>query len=144
MVIDELSRENAIHAARKLVQQHEGLRLKPYKDTTGHLTIGFGRNLDSNGLRYKEALFLLQNDLEEAYTILLKYIWFKDLSIDRRAVLVDMMFNLGPTRFAQFKKFMKALQKKDYNQAALEMLNSKWSSQVKTRAARLAEIMRTG
>ena len=34
---------------RALLRHHEGLRLKPYADTTGHWTIGVGRNLEAEG-----------------------------------------------------------------------------------------------
>ena len=36
---------------------HEGLRLKPYKDTVGKWTIGIGRNLEDKGITEQEALF---------------------------------------------------------------------------------------
>ena len=36
---------------------HEGLRLKPYRDTVGKLTIGVGRNLDDVGITRAEAFF---------------------------------------------------------------------------------------
>ena len=36
----------------------EGTRLKPYTDTTGHLTIGFGRNLSQVGISLAEAEYL--------------------------------------------------------------------------------------
>lgn len=143
-MIDELSRENVISGASRLIQIHEGLRLKPYKDTTGHLSIGYGRNLDSNGLRFKEALFLLNNDLEEAYSQLLKYEWFKDLSHNRKITLVDMMFNLGPHRFSTFKKMLKALRKGDFDEVSKEMLASKWASQVGKRSQTLADLMKNG
>ena len=42
---------------------HEGMRLKPYKDSVGKLTIGVGRNLDDVGITEVEALELLENDI---------------------------------------------------------------------------------
>ena len=39
--------------------RHEGLRLKPYRDTAGKLTIGVGRNLDDVGVSEAEAFALL-------------------------------------------------------------------------------------
>jgi len=44
---------------------HEGLKLKPYTDTEGHLTIGFGHNLD-NGITIKQAYALLADDIDTA------------------------------------------------------------------------------
>ena len=44
----------------------EGVKLKPYKDTVGKLTIGCGRNLDDIGISYTEVDYLLENDLNMA------------------------------------------------------------------------------
>ena len=33
------------------LKAHDGLRLKPYRDSVGKLTVGVGRNLDDVGLR---------------------------------------------------------------------------------------------
>ncbi len=46
--------------------RYEGLRLKPYRDTAGHLTIGVGRNLDGAGVDRAEAMLLLKNDIAAA------------------------------------------------------------------------------
>ena len=65
----------------------------------------------------------------------------------RHAVLLDMMFNMGPGRLRGFVKMRRALRRRDFDVAAVEMLDSKWSEQVgkKTdqRAWRLARMMRT-
>ena len=37
-----------------------------------------------------------------------------------------------------------AIHRKDYDRAADEMLDSRWAKQVKSRATRLSDIMRTG
>ena len=39
------------------------MRLTPYRDTVGKLTIGVGRNLDDVGITDAEARFLLENDI---------------------------------------------------------------------------------
>ena len=51
-----------------LISKHEGLRLFPYADTVGKLTIGFGRNLTDIGISRDEADALLTNDLDRART----------------------------------------------------------------------------
>ena len=45
--------------------QHEGLKLKPYQCPAGRLTIGVGRNLEDKGITEKEAVMLLENDIQE-------------------------------------------------------------------------------
>jgi len=64
------------------LEHHEGLRLKPYKDSVGKLTIGIGRNLDDVGISKSEALLLLQNDIDVAihYPFTLPQAVSKDLS----------------------------------------------------------------
>lgn len=132
---------------QRLIQQlilDEGLKLFPYKDTVGKLTIGVGRNLDDKGITKQEALMLLENDILEVEKQLNKFDWFKILDSVRQEVIVNMVFNVGLSRFLQFKKMILALQNKDFNTASEEMLNSKWAEQVKQRAVRLAKQMKTG
>lgn len=43
--------------------RHDGLRLKPYRDTRNKLTIGVGRNLDDVGITREEALMLPNNEI---------------------------------------------------------------------------------
>ena len=125
----------------------EGLRLKPYRDTVGKLTIGVGRNLDDVGISEDEAFYLLENDIQKAIQdatdIFGTSVW---LSLDeiRQAVIIDMLFNLGKPRFLTFRKFIQAVKEKDFERAAKEMLDSRWARQVKKRAKRLAYMMRTG
>jgi GH24 family phage-related lysozyme (muramidase) len=42
----------------------EGLRLKPYTCPAGYLTVGVGRNLETNGLSYHEMLSLINGNME--------------------------------------------------------------------------------
>ena len=123
----------------------EGFSSKPYKDTVGKLTIGFGRNLDDVGLTLEESRFLLKNDVDKTIKLLReKFDWFNDLSAPRQSVIIDMVFNMGYTRFIGFKKMIQFIIQNDYNNAASEMLNSKWATQVKGRAVNLSKMMRSG
>jgi lysozyme len=62
----------------------------------------------------------------------------------RQDVVLNMLFNLGLPKFLAFRKMIEALRLANYDQAATEMLDSKWAIQVGIRAKELAEIMRTG
>lgn len=129
----------------EMIKRHEGLRLWPYKDTEGVLTIGYGRNLDDIGISEKEAEILLQNDIMRAEDDLHQVLpENRTMDIARYNVLVNMMFNLGINRFKGFKRMIRAVKEKNYEKAAEEMLDSKWAGQVKGRATELAEIMRKG
>lgn len=122
---------------------HEGMRLKPYKDNVGKLTIGVGRNLDDVGISREEAMQLLDNDINIVMDSLdLALPWWRTLDDLRSRAIIDMVFNLGITRFLGFKQMLIALKAKQYDLAAQEMLDSKWAKQVGIRAQTLAAMMR--
>jgi lysozyme len=123
----------------------EGLRLKPYVDTEGKVTIGVGRNLTDRGISRGQAMTWFDEDIDEAEHWLIRQCpWALPLDPPRYAVLVNMRFNLGPIRFLGFARMLSALQLGDYERAAAEMLDSRWAEQVGPRAQRLATQMRTG
>lgn len=127
------------------IKRHEGLRLKPYKCSAGKLTIGYGRNLEDVGITEEEAYLLLLNDISDTVVDLqrAKLNVFDSLSKPRQYVLMNMCFNLGINRLLKFKNMWSALADGNYNKAADEMLDSRWSKQVGERSLELADIMRT-
>ena len=127
-----------------LIAKHEGLRLKPYLDSVNKWTIGYGRNLSDNGISRYEAELMLVRDIADVYNDVAPFKWIKDLNSAREAVIVDMVFNLGISRFKKFKKTIKLLEAKDYYLASIEMLDSKWAKQVGRRAIKLSHMMKTG
>lgn len=129
---------------RHEVMQHEGLALKPYADSVGKLTIGYGRNLNDVGISKLEAEVLLDHDLARAELECRAFPWFATLSDPRQRVVVNMCFNLGLTRLKTFTRMLSALERRDYTTASREMLQSKWAEQVHGRAVTLAKIMRDG
>ena len=123
----------------------EGRKTKPYTCTAGKLTIGVGRNLQDVGLRQKEIDFLLQNDIEECYTELLRrWPWIEQLDAVRTEALLNMAFNMGLPTLAKFKKMFAALRAEQYSEAAKEALTSQWSKQVGARAQRIAHQIEFG
>ena len=121
----------------------EGVKMFPYTDTMGFLTIGVGRNLSRNGLRPDEVSLLLQNDASEALKQASELDFWDSLSETRRLIVADMIFNLGLAGFSTFKKFQAALRSEDYAVAADEMVDSDWYIQTGRRAKKLVEAMRT-
>ena len=130
--------------AIELIKRQEGFRSKPYHDTKGILTIGYGLNLEE-GITEKEASLLLEMRIEiytnECYQLISN---FNELNTIRQAVLVDMLYNLGKSRLSGFKKMIIAIKLHDFKEAAIEMLDSKWAKQVKGRAITLAKMMEKG
>lgn len=124
--------------------RHEGLKPKPYTDTVGKKTIGIGRNLDNVGISKDEAIYLCGNDITHAEQIATQYDWYAKLNEARQNVVLNMIFNLGQTRFGGFLNMIGAIAKGDYDVAANHMMSSKWAAQVGKRAEELATQMRTG
>jgi lysozyme len=133
-----------IEALKNQLILHEGLKLEPYECTAGKLTIGVGRNIEDIGITEDEARYLLDNDILRVCDELDRNLsWWRDLSDVRQRVLVDMVFNLGISRFMQFQNAISAIESGDYDKAAEEMLDSRWTKQVGQRAHRLANAMIT-
>jgi lysozyme len=57
-------------------------------------------------------------------------------------VCVNMAFNLGRNRLSKFKRMIEAVNAGFYNQAADEMVDSKWYGQTGRRSKELVELMR--
>jgi len=129
---------------RSQLERHEGLRLKPYHDTVGKLTIGYGRNLEDVGISRDEADFMLDNDIDQVERQLETVDEYRELDPVRQAVIANMAYNLGFVGLMGFKNMWAAIERRDWNSASKEMMRSKWARQVGVRAVELSEIMRTG
>lgn len=123
----------------------EGWKHKPYTCTAGKLSVGCGRNLDDVGLRDDEIDYLLDNDIRVAENDA-RFLFpsFDSLTDNRKAVLINMSFNLGKTRLSAFHKMIAAVGADDFAEAATQMLASKWAGQVGDRSKRLAKLMKEG
>ena len=126
----------------KQIKEHEGLVLKPYKCPAGKLTIGYGHNLEDNGLSQSVCEYILIEDIEEAKRNLRTIFgneFFESLKDSKKIALIDMMFNLGLSRFLTFKKFILAVKQRNFDRASVEMIHSKAYTQAKRRYQLLAE-----
>ncbi len=122
----------------------EALRLKPYRDSVGKLTIGIGRNLDDVGISEAEARVLLSNDLSKVRAQLAEHLpWIKTLSAARQSVFENMAFNMGMVGLLRFNVTLAFAQAGNFDAAAEAMLQSTWANQVGDRAKRLSQQMKT-
>ena len=87
---------------------------------------------------------MLDSDIAEAHRSLSFLDFWSDLNDARKAALIDMVFNLGITGLMTFKKMLAALERKDYDAASSEILDSRYAIQVGARAIRIATIIRSG
>lgn len=138
------------------LKRDEGLRQVPYWDACGHpwtvrcgghpkgvLTVGYGWNLQ-NPLPERVCDLLLEIGITGARRVCEAELpEYTGLSPARRDVVANMVFNLGLGGYLEFEKMRAHLKAGAYREAAMEMLNSTWAIQVKTRAERLAQQMMT-
>jgi len=129
-----------LELALESLKEHEGLRTKPYDDRTGKdvrldppakLTIGYGHNLESKGLPVEICQQLLRLDLAdaegEAIAVFNSPFAWADMGDERRAVIIEMAFQLGRSGLSRFVKFLDHARAGRFASAALEMLDSKWA-----------------
>lgn len=136
----------------------EGYKLKRYKCTEGHWTIGKGYNLDANSLKLSQEeinhLVTYGCSAERADAMLMdcvklfclpecqKYPFWDELCDVRKYVLIGMIYQMGSIK--SWTHTLDALKNKKYPLAAAQMLQSKWAKQTPNRAVRLADMMKTG
>ena len=140
---------------RTQLAKHEGNRNFVYDDCTGKPigeatfvrglpTIGVGRNLAGKGLSEDEIRYLLDNDINDCAVVAHGYSWFGPLDAVRQNAVVELIFNLGPKKFAGFKKFIDFMNQSRWAQAGEELKRSLWYGQVKGRADTIISMIVTG
>jgi lysozyme len=136
-----------IAALRASIVRHEGLRLMPYRDHRGFLTIGYGRNLDAKGISKAEADTLLEHDLADVVLALSRGIpWWDAQDGVRKRVLAEMAFQMGAKAvLTDWQPTLRLMANGDYHEAAEHMRHSAWGSeQTPERARELARLMERG
>ena len=132
----------------EMLKVHEGVETYAYKCSENKTTIGVGRNVDKNGglgLSDDEVDYLLQNDINRIILELdSEYNWYSDLDDVRQNAIIDISFNLGQTRLRAFKKALAAMSEGNWDEAADQFMDSRWSEQVGIRAKNLTEMIRSG
>lgn len=154
-------REYIIYA-KDLIKEAEGFRGIEYVCTSGYPTIGYGRNLQTNPLSSSELAkcFRTQdgklsvNELVANEWLTQEVVkiasecegkeWFEYLGFERKGVVIDMIYNIGMSKWNGFKKCQSALTEKNFGTASLELKDSKWYNQVGLRGKRNVEIMKFG
>lgn len=128
----------------ELLKQDEGLSLKPYKDSLGYLTIGYGRNLETMGISQATADLMLEEDCARVRQEAENFWWWGALDEARQLIVLSMLFQLGLSKFLEFQRMIIAIRNRNYPAAAEEMRSSLWARQTPERAEKLAQWMQTG
>ena len=130
----------------------EGYKYEIYLDHLGYPTLGVGHLITGKDEEYGQEVGTIVHDerikecLQQDIDIVCKELdekmsWWRGLTDNRRRILANMCFNLGYPRLSGFKNFLSALKDEDWEKASLEMMDSKWATQVGDRAKRLSDRM---
>ena len=122
------------------IKEHEGFVSDVYKDSLGFDTVGYGTKMP---LSKEEAELILKHRLnDKTNKIIEKKPIILTLPQDKQFILFEMAYQLGVGGLLKFKKMWKAIEEKDYTEASVEMLDSRWANQTPSRAKELSERMR--
>jgi GH24 family phage-related lysozyme (muramidase) len=137
-------------AVKDRITKHEGFRNTVYSDSLGKATIGYGHLLTEDddfeeGIQYDKSLLevLFDKDFNRAAYNAEQLLEGIDICDTAREIIVEMVFQLGIGGVSKFKKMFEALRKKDYNEAAEQMLDSQWRVQTPKRCEELSSLMRS-
>lgn len=134
-----------LDALKRDLVQDEALRLKPYRDSKGILTIGIGHNLQAKGISPAIADAIYREDVDEVMHELDVHLpWWRELDPVRQRVLANLCFNMGIATLLDFKHTLLCMESGQFAAAAEGMRASLWHRQVGDRAVRLETMMETG
>tara|TARA_S200002703_G_C3739168_1_gene227290 strand:+ start:462 stop:920 length:459 start_codon:yes stop_codon:yes gene_type:complete len=131
---------------------HEGIVYYVYNDKLGFKTVGVGHKIVQTdpewdlpaGTPVEEdrVIQLFEEDCSKAIDNARDVIpSFNSLPHGVQAILVEMAFQMGKSGLRGFKKMVAALELRDYETAAAEMLDSRWYQQTPGRCEKLSWAM---
>jgi GH24 family phage-related lysozyme (muramidase) len=128
-----------------LLIQQEDLRLMPYTDITGNITIGVGRNLSVRGISKPEALSLLDDDIDYfSQKLEIALPWLSNLDSGRYLGVFSIAFNMGLHGLLGCDDLLSYLENKQWQQAHDDCLGLLAAKQDKLRYTQIASIFLTG
>ena len=120
----------------------EGFRSKVYKCTEGYDTIGYGFAIKDLELDEDICDMILERKVAKLVEMLEKNLpYLPSLPKDAQDVLIEMAYQMGVSGLLKFKKTLMYVESKDYKDASVEMLDSRWAKQTPNRAKKLSDIM---
>lgn len=147
-----------VQTATQILKAEEGFKENVYIDTEGYPTVGYGIKVGYKGQELSEfrefppiSKELGEQWLSDALSSVVRRVladptlsYVSKLDPVRGAVVLSMCYQLGVEGFKKFKKANAHITSCDYEAAGEEMKDSRWYSQVKNRADRHIEMMKTG
>ena len=139
-----------INKLREQLKIDEGVEYRVYNDHLGYKTLGIGHLVVPGDLEYDAPVgtYVSEDRVNEIFDKdVITYIDeakkvfgnLEGMPEEAQQVIVNMCFNMGAPRLAKFKNFIRAIHDEDWATASVEMLDSKWATQVGPRANRLAD-----
>lgn len=146
-------RADLIEIIKEDLIKHEGYRDEIYLDSEGLPTFGIGHLIVEDDIEHQwpvgtkvtaqriDDVFLkdLKEAVDDAECLVSDLYSLPDQCI---RVLVNMAFNLGRPRLSGFKNMLAAVEAKDFEEAANQMIDSRWYNQVGGRSVELENWMR--
>ena len=121
------------------IKKHEGYVGVVYKDSLGIDTIGYGFAIKDLELDADVCDIILERKLKDLeHRIKLKFDWYKYMPQEIKDIVTEMCYQLGVTGFSKFKKTIAYLQNKEWKNASIEMLDSRWAKQTPNRAKEMS------
>ena len=136
-----------LNELKKRVKIHEGFSARPYKDTLGKMTVGYGHlcveDFWDENTEYTEAQLdrIFDTDFDKAIEGAARVCEGMDLPDKKFGVFIEMAFQLGATGLSKFKKALAAAKDHDWQECHDQLLDSRWHKQTPNRAKQLAAIM---
>ena len=138
---------------RKELADDEGCKYEVYLDHLGLPTFGIGHLIVAADPEYGEPVGtpVSEERVRQAFDLDILvtsedchslYDDFDDLPEEAQLIIANMCFNLGYPRLSKFKNMKAAVDARSWNEAADQMVDSRWHDQVPNRAKRLVGRMR--
>jgi lysozyme len=128
---------------KKQLTHDEGKRYKPYVCSAGKLTIGIGRNIEDVGISEATIEQMFNEDLDRCISHAEKLFpsHWATFTPQRKAGIINMIFNLGVVGFSQFKNMIEAIKQNDSEAIRKHGSASLWAKQVRGRAQRVLSLI---
>ena len=121
------------------IKEHEGYVGVVYKDSLGIDTIGYGFAIKDLELDTDVCDIILERKIKNLQDrVKNKFSWYKYMPPAIQDVVMEMCYQLGVTGVSKFKKTVAYLQNKEFKNASIEMLDSRWAKQTPNRAKELS------
>lgn len=119
----------------------EGYSSTPYRDNRGILHIGIGHRIQPGELLYvKMPSDVIERTFRRDVEIARRAARTHIISFDSqpysvRVLLISLSYNVGASGLSSFVRFRAAIDRRDYRAAAHHLMDSRWATQLPSRAA---------